>query len=444
MRKIFLVIQREYLTRVRKPSFWILTIVVPLLLAIVYAIPIILASHSIEHSNVMVADETGIFQNAFKSGDDVTYIEAGSLDYAQRQLRESDSIDAILYIPARFNTIPTDAFLYYRSDKPTTQVQKDVDNQLQVILRNNILLDVHNITAEDYALITGTTIRLHSLDLETGRDGFLEIKIMLAVILALVIFMAVLMFGSQVMRGVSEEKTSRIVEVIICSVRPFQLMMGKVAGIGLVGLTQFLLWIVLSAIAVFSIQAANSDLFAQAQQQISLTEVATKGAEATAQMEALQEQGVASELMQGLASINFGAIVWTFIFYFLFGYLLYASLFATVGSLVDNDTSDQQFTLPITIPLMIPMLLLPAMMDAPSGSLAVWLSMIPFTSPIAMMFRIPFGVPIWQLLLSMGLLLATFPLCTWVAARIYKSAILFYNRKINYKDLFAWLRSNRG
>ncbi|MBR1792223.1 MAG: ABC transporter permease [Bacteroidales bacterium] len=441
MKKILLVIQREYLTRVRKPSFWILTIVVPLLLALVYAIPIFLAAHSIEHANVMVADESGVFMDRFQSNDDVTYLPAGGLDYAQRQLREVDSIDAVLYIPARFNTIPTDAFLYYRSDKPTTQVQKDVDNQLQVILRDKILLDVHNISSDDYALITSTTIRLHSLDLETGRDGFLEVKILLAAILAFIIFMAVMMFGSQVMRGVAEEKSSRIVEVIICSVRPFQLMMGKVTGIGLVGLTQFLLWLFLSAIAVVGIQTANSDLFAQAQQQINITEVATKGADAAAQMASLQNQGVASELMQGLASINFSAIIFSFVFYFLFGYLLYASLFAAVGSLVDNDTSDQQFTLPLTIPLMLPILLLPAMMKAPAGALSVWLSIIPFTSPIAMMFRIPFGVPFWQLALSMVLLLLTFPLCTWIASRIYKSAILLYSRKITYKDLFSWLRT---
>ncbi|MBR1516928.1 MAG: ABC transporter permease [Bacteroidales bacterium] len=444
MNKILLVIQREYATRVRKPSFWVLTIVVPLLLAAVYAIPIILSAHSTEHVNVLVVDESGLFQQQFQSNNDITYMDAGSLGYAQRQLKEVDSIDAVVYIPARATTIPTDAFLYYRSDKPTMQVQRDVDNQLQVILRNAILLDVNNISEEDYALITGTSIRLHQLDLETGRDGFLQVKIVLAMLLAIIIFFSIFSFGSQVMRGVAEEKSSRIVEVIICSVRPFQLMMGKVVGIGLVGLTQFLLWLLLSAVAVLGIQFSNKDLFEQAQQQVSITQVATKGTDATAQMDALQQQGLVSELMQGLASIDFAAIILTFVFFFIFGYMLYASLFAAIGSLVDADTSEQQYTIPLTLPLMLPVLLMPAMMDAPSGTLSTWLSIIPFTSPIAMMFRIPFGVPYWQLALSMLLLVATFFGGVWLSGRVYKSAILYYGHKISYRDLFRWMRRQSG
>ena len=440
MKKILLVIQREYMTRVRKPSFWILTILVPLLLAGVYAIPIILATKSIEHVNVLVVDDSGIFRGQFANSSTITYIDAPQLDYAERELKEQDSIDAVLYIPARTTTIPTDAFLYYRSDKPTTQVQGDVDSQLQKLLRDNILLDVHNISAEDYAMITGTKITLHQLDLETGRDGFLQVKIILATVLTIIIFMVIFMFASQVMRGVAEEKNSRIVEVIVCSVRPFQLMMGKVVGIGLVGLTQFALWLVLSGAAVGVLQASNSELFEQARQQVNITEVATKGTDAAEQMAAAGQEGMVSELMQGLASIDFGVILIMFVFFFIFGYLLYASLFAAIGALVDADTDPQQFTLPVTIPLMLPMLLMPAMINAPSGALSTWLSIIPFTSPIAMMFRIPFGVPIWQITLSIILLLIAFPLCTWLSARIYKAAILYYGHKITYRDLFRWMK----
>lgn len=440
MKTILLVIQREYVTRVRKLSFWILTIVVPLLLAVVYAIPIILAQKPLEHANVMVVDESGIFQYQFQSTKEISYIDAGSLGYAQKQLRQVDSINAVLHIPARATTIPTDAYLYYRSDKPSTNLQHDVDKQLQNILRDNILLDVHNISQEDYALITGTSMRLHQFDLETGRDGFLEVKIILAFVLSFIIFMTIMMFGSQVMRGIAEEKTSHIVEVVLCSVRPFQLMMGKVVGIAFVGLTQFALWFLLSSMAVVGLQASNSQLFEQARQQINITQVATKGSEATAQMASIQEQGLVSELVQGLASINFSVIVMMFLFFFLFGYLLYASLFAAVGSLVDEDTDHQQFTLPVTIPLLIPMLLMPAMMNEPSGSIATWLSIIPFTSPIAMMFRIPFGVPYWQMALSMSLLLAFIPLCTWLASAIYRRAILYSGRKITYRTVFRLLK----
>ncbi|MBQ6683550.1 MAG: ABC transporter permease [Bacteroidales bacterium] len=449
MNKILLVIQREYLTRVKKPSFWVLTIVVPILLAGVYAIPIILASRPIEHAHVLLVDDTGLFQGQFRSGRDITYHEAGSIEYARRELQQHDSLDAIVYIPARETTLPRDAYLYYRSDAPSLTVQTDAQNQLQEILRNSILLDVHGLTPEDYALLTSTHIKLRPQDIETGRDGFLQVKIVVGVLLAFLVFMAVFMFGSQVMRGVMEEKTSRIVEVIVCSVKPFQLMMGKVVGIGLVGLTQFALWVLLSGIAVVGVQASNADLFQQATAH--QTEIASKGTEATTQYEAEQAraaeyeagQGIdnsVKELIEGLTGINFAMLIVLFVFYFVFGYLLYASLFAAAGSLVDNETDSQQFTLPMTVPLILTLLLMPAMVGQPSGSLSVWLSIIPFTSPVAMLMRIPFGVPVWQVAVSMLLLLITFPLCIWAAAKVYRSAILRYGQKASWRDVWRFLR----
>lgn len=435
MNKVFLVIQREYTTRVRKVSFWILTLVVPLLMALLYAIPIITASRPLEHTHVLVVDDTGIFQGKFRSTRDITYHDAGSLEYAKRQLAEVDSLDAIVYIPARETTLPSDAFLLYRSDTPSMNVQSNVDRQLQEILHNRILLDVHGINADDYAMLTSTHIRLSTRDIETGRDGFLEVKLVIGLVLALIIFIAIFSFGSLVMRGVMEEKSSRIVEIIVSTVRPFQLMMGKVVGIALVGVTQFALWVVLSGVAIGALQATHSDLFQQVKQS-QVTQIATKGAEATAQFEAVKDNSPLPEILEGLSSINFGVITVLFFFYFLLGYLLYATLFAAVGSLVDNDTDSQQFTLPITAPLMLSGLLLPAMINQPSGSLSVWLSIIPFTSPVAMLLRIPFGVPIWQVALSMVLLLITFPACVWIAARIYRAGILRYGQKTSWKDLF--------
>ena len=432
MNKILLVIQREYLTRVKKPSFWVLTIVVPILLAGVYAIPIILASRPIEHANVLLVDDTGLFQGQFRSGRDITYHEAGSIDYARRELQQHDSLDAIVYIPARETTLPRDAYLYYRSDAPSLTVQTDAQNQLQEILRNSILLDVHGLTPEDYALLTSTHIKLRPQDIETGRDGFLQVKIVVGVLLAFLVFMAVFMFGSQVMRGVMEERTSRIVEVIVCSVKPFQLMMGKVVGIGLVGLTQFALWVLLSGIAVVGVQASNADLFRQATAH--QTEIASKGTEATTQYEAEQAraaeyeagQGIdnsVKDLIEGLTGINFAMLIVLFVFYFVFGYL-----------------DSQQFTLPMTVPLILTLLLMPAMVGQPSGSLSVWLSIIPFTSPVAMLMRIPFGVPVWQVAVSMLLLLITFPLCIWAAAKVYRSAILRYGQKASWRDVWRFLR----
>ncbi len=454
MNKVLLVIQREYFTRVKKTSFWILTIVVPILLAVVYAIPIFLATRPLEHSHVLIVDDTGLFQGQFRSGRDISYHEAGSIDYARRQLQQYDSLDAIVYIPARETTLPRDAYLFYLSDMPALNVQTDAQSQLQEILRNRILLDVHGLTPEDYTLLTSTHIKLRTQDIETGRDGFLQVKIAVGIILAMLVFIAVFMFGSQVMRGVMEEKTSRIVEVIVCSVKPFQLMMGKVVGIGLVGLTQFALWVLLAGALVMGVQLTHADLFQQATERHSQTEIASKGTEATYQYQTEQERAAQyqagegidnsiQDLIEGLTGINFAMIIFLFLFYFVFGYLLYASLFAAAGSLVDNETDSQQFTIPLTIPLILTILLLPSMIGQPSGSISVWLSLIPFTSPVAMLMRIPFGVPVWQVVLSMLLLLATFPLCIWAAARVYRSAILRYGQKASWRDVWRLLKRDK-
>lgn len=440
MKKILLIISREYLSRVKKKSFWILTIVVPLLLAGLYAIPIYLAVWPQEKTTVLVVDDTKLFDGAFKSSKEIVYQYAGSLDYAQRRMTEEDSVSAVLYIPARETTIPGDAFLYYQGSSPSASLQSDVSEQLQSHIRTIILQDVHGITQEEFDQVNATRIKLHTKDMETGKEAFTEVKSAIGLVLGLVIFMVVLTFGSQVMSGVSEEKTSRIVEVIVSSVKPFQIMMGKVIGIGFVGLTQFALWIMLSMVGFVGIQATNPELFEAAKARQNMTELATKGTDAVEQMQALNDAPVVTELVQGLTAIDFPLIITMFLIYFVLGYFFYATLFAGVGALVDVDTNAQQFSLPITIPLMLVMIMMPAIINEPSGSLATWLSVIPFTSPVAMMIRIPFGVPIWEAAVSVGVLLLFVPLNTWVAGRIYKRGILLYGKKITYKDIFSWFR----
>ncbi len=440
MRKILLVIQREYTTRVKKVSFWVLTIVVPLVMAVIYAIPVFLATRPAEKAHVLVVDDTQLFVQSFQNNDAVTYSDAPNLEVAKALLQQHDTLSAIVYIPSRETTIPNDAFLYYRTDAPNVDVEADVNRQLQEILRNNILLDVHNISAEDYAMISGTRIHLHTRDIESGRDGYLTIKSVVGIVLALLIFFIIFIFGAQVMQGVMEEKTNRIVEVLVSSVKPFQLMMGKVVGICAVGLTQMLLWLLLGGIGMGAVQAANADLFLQANERTNITEIATKGSDATAQMAQEAMSPEVSELMMGLTSINFGVLIGMFFFYALFGYLLYATLFAAVGSITDAEGNNNQFVLPLMAPLFLCLFLIENMVRAPSGTLATWLSIIPFTSPAAMLMRIPFGVPYWQLALSVVLLVAFVPLCTWLAAKIYRTGILQYGTRITYKTLFSWLK----
>lgn len=437
MNKILLVIRREYVTRVRKKSFWLLTIVVPLLVAALYAIPLYLSLKPTEQSVVAIADESGIFGGLdrndtlsancrFVSGSNVTYRYAASLEYALRQLDGDDPVDAVLYVRSRSTqAIPTDACLYYKSQLPPQTLRYDVDRQLQQILRNR-LLRAHDISDDEYALISNTKINLRTEDLETGREAFLEVKTGMGLLLSMLIYFAIFMFGSQVMRGVVEEKANRIVEVLVCSLKPLQLMIGKIVGIALVGITQFLLWVVLSGAALGIIQASHADLFHQASQRHQVAELATKGVEATSQMEQLQTAPDISPLLEGLTAINYGPVLLSFLFFFLFGYLLYASLFAAAGALSDTDTDTQIFSLPLTVPLLITLLLMPAMINAPSGTLSQFLSIFPLTSPIAMMLRIPFGVPLSQLYLSMALLVGTFPLTAWLSAVIYRRSILSY------------------
>lgn len=444
MNKTLIVIAREYRTRIRKPSFWLLAVIIPLLLTALYALPLRIASRPIERAVVMVVDETSLFQHAFRSNDVVAYRSAGSLSYAEQQLRDSDDVQAIIYIPARETTIPHDAFLYYHSQSPSMTLQSNVDRQLQTILRNNILRDVHNISADDYALICNTGINMHVQDLETGRDTFVKFREVVGWILAVLIFLVIFLCGSQVMRGVLEEKTSRIVEVIISSIRPFQLMMGKVIGTALVGLTQFAIWLIIGGAGFVIVQQNHADLLHEAQiQQQGISMIATKGSEAVAQMEATQSAVEVPDLIAGLASINFSALIIPFLLYFILGYLLYGSLFAAVGSTTDSDTDSQQYSLMISLPLLLTFLFIPVITNQPSGNLAVWLSLIPFTAPIAMMFRIPFGVPYWQIVVSLMLLVVCFVLCVWMASRIYRNSILWYGKKIKWSNLGQLLVSRK-
>ena len=248
------------------------------------------------------------------------------------------------------------------------------------------------------------------------------------------IYFSIFLFRSQVLRSVIVEKTNRIVEVIISSVKPFELMMGKIIGNALVGLTQFAAWIVLTLAIYFiasgiilgpEVMSATGTIMSQ---------------EINKLTETTEAQNIMLEAVNMIQTINFDAILWSFLIYFLFGFLLYAALFAAIGGMVDNETDSNQFITVLTIPLILAIVCSPAMMENPENGLTLWLSMIPFTSPIAMMIRIPFGVPYWQLGISVTILILTFVLMTWVAAKIYRTGILMYGKKPTFKEIWKWLK----
>lgn len=440
MHKIWLIIQREYLTRVRKKSFIIMTFLTPLLLAAFMVIPAWLATISDSEDVVMVLDESGLFADKLESKEDLKIIPiaAGSLEQAKTAYQETD-YTALLHIPQLDLDKPEGIRLYSKKNT-SLQVKFRLENMLekeiesQRFMASGIDREMLNKMKAD---VTMTTVNLS----ESGeRDSNVWVTSGAGIIGAVIIYFFIFLYGVQIMRGVIEEKTNRIVEVMISSVKPFQLMMGKIVGIAGVGLTQFLLWVVLSTIVVGSVQAAFDIKPAPTpiEQMQAGRDLAT--GEESAQTQEESQANMLSEVSSAISNLNFPLLLGCFLFYFLGGYLLYGSLFGAIGAAVDNETDTQQFMFPITIPLIISFIMsYTVVIQNPDGPVAFWMSIIPFTSPIVMMVRIPFGVPASELLLSMGLLIVGFIFTTWIASRIYRVGILMYGKKINYKELSKWL-----
>jgi ABC-2 type transport system permease protein len=447
MKKILLVIQREYMTRIRKRSFIVMTILGPLLMASAFVIPMYLATLTDGEKRVVeVLDETGWFYGKFRDTDEFEFkYTVKDLETAKIELLENDEF-ALLYIPRRELTVPSSGILYSMQQPGIdlksyirNMMSKEVETQkLRINLNEMVLSEEDRERAMKLPELIRTNIELNTMKMdETGgeEETFTEVMMAVSFVSGMIIYMFIFIFGAQVLRGVMEEKTSRIVEVIISSVKPFQLMIGKIVGIAMVGLTQFLLWIILTFAIVSAFQLAFADQMpgpevqmAVMQQDAGLTEALASG----------DDQQIA-RVFEIINSIQYDVILISFLFFFLGGYLLYAALFAAIGSAVDSETDTQQFMMPVTIPLFLSIIIANIAVYNPDGQLALWFSMIPLTSPVVMMARIPFGVPIEQIWISAALLILGFIFTTWVAARIYRTGILMYGKKVSYRELWKWL-----
>ncbi len=434
--KIGIIIEREYLTRVRKRSFILITFLAPLFFAALMFLPIILMRHQEKFDGkrvIAVCDETTLFYGKLGNTDINTFLYIDNdIDDAKSLVKEG-LYDGVLYIPATSLSVPTSAEIYSMKQLPMS-LTSHIRSQMKQVVEHQKLLA----SGIDPAIVkaSATSINLQSIKM-SEKDGeqksFGEFELILGLFLASVIYVVIFIFGSQVMRGVIEEKTNRIVEVIISSVKPFELMMGKIIGVALVGLTQFLLWGVFT-LAIYSVASA----FLPTQDVFSAGTVMTEQiAEASATAEG---SGMLQEVFEVIDSINFKDILWCFLFYFIGGYFLYSAMFAAVGAAVDNETDTQQFATPISLILVLPMVCSSIIANAPDSSIALWLSMIPFTAPVGMMLRIPFGVPIWQIAVSVTLLFATFILFTWLASKVYRTGILMYGKKVSWKEIFKWIK----
>jgi ABC-2 type transport system permease protein len=417
MGKILLIIKREYLVRVRKKSFLIMTILGPLLMGALMVIPAYLTLNSQTERLIAISDKNYDISTKLK---DSEFLHFTIIPDSESELLRKDFSESPYYA---LLTLENDSFILYSNQQISLNVSAEIKNQLEEIIEKEKFKEVGidlNILEEIKTSINIIT----KIITEDGKSSSSKTELIMIIgsISGILIYIFIFMYGTMVMRGVIEEKTNRIIEVIISSIKPFQLMMGKIIGVAMVGLTQFILWIILTMILL-----SVAELFFMDANSI------TNG------LNNQEKSLMITEITNLTNNINLIQILFSFLFYFLAGYLLYSSLFAAVGSAVDAEADTQQFILPVTIPLILAFILIQPIMDNPDGNLSFWMSIIPFTSPIVMMVRLPFGVPIWEILLSMFILIITFILTTWIAAKIYRVGILMYGKKATYKELLKWI-----
>lgn len=437
MKNILLITKREYLTQVKKKSFILLTLLTPLLLVgfgllITFMFKANKSSHQFN-----VVDKSGIFQGKLKSSEDVTYIfvPESNEKSLESSLKDMEGTDGLLIIPrlnaGDYNTLEKNTRLLINKKigfDTKNKISSDLVNVLRLEKIKNLGLSENQISDLDKSFSLNTeNVVDHK---QSDSDLSFGVKSGLSMVMLYAVFMFIIIYGVRVMRSVLEEKNNRVVEIIISSVKPFELMMGKILGVTLVALTQFVVWISMTAIAAIFFNTG----FAALQGNMN------NGQDAA--FEKLDVQKIATEISHTLLDLNVPLIIIVFIVFFLLGYIFYSSMYAAIGSAVDNETETQQFTLFAMIPLMIGMYGSFTIMNNPDGPMAFWLSVIPFTSPVAMIARIPFGVPAWQIILSVVLLLGSALLMMWVAGKIYRVGILMYGNKATVKELWKWIRNS--
>ncbi|MCS5490495.1 ABC transporter permease [Algoriphagus limi] len=434
MNKIWLVIQREYLSRVKKKSFLLATLLTPLIFPAIMAIFIWIAVEEKENQAlriIEVVDENDLF--FLESSEQYAFsFSSRSVDEAKDLVKNGDRY-GFLYIP-KINLEKPEGITYYGEENPNMNLISYLRSSLKKKIEDQRLFE-SGIDPEILSQIR-TSVDVKAITLDEGggeRVSDATVNYAIGFIAGILIYMFIFIYGNQIMQGVIEEKSSRIVEILVSSLRPFQLMMGKIVGIAAVGLTQLLIWIVLIGTLTTLVTGILGMQMPQ-QQAMELAQGEMTQAVPDTEM---------GEILAVINGIDFVTLVASFVFYFLGGYLLYGALFAGIGSAVEAPSDAQQFMLPVTIPLIVAYMgLFVFVLQDPNSTTSFWLSIIPFTSPIAMMGRISYGVPFWELGLSMGLLILGFLGTTWLAAKIYRIGILMHGTKPSYKTLWRWIKSS--
>ncbi|MDX5585905.1 MAG: ABC transporter permease [Aureibaculum sp.] len=437
MNHFALITKREFLNKVKNKSFIIMTFLSPLIMVGVFALVAYLTQLNNDNVRVIsVLDESKLFESEFKSTANTKYdvLTDISLDDAKKIVQEAENY-GLLYIP-KADSIDAiaDKIMFYSEDSPSIIVMEKIENRIEEKARN---IKLRN-SGLDPELIRKLNVNINT-NLETyGGEKTSKIgsglKLAFGGAAGYLLFMFIIIYGNMIMRSVIEEKTSRIIEIIVSSVKPIQLLLGKIVGTSLAGISQFIIWVIIGGLlmtvvsAIFGINVAESQM---AQNQELINGVANNP---EAQNELLL-------IIQEIQNLPLANLIIMFIFFFIGGYLLYSSLYAAIGAAVDNETDTQQFMLPIIMPLILAIYVgFFTVIENPHGMVSQVFSYIPFTSPVVMLMRIPFGVPIWQQLLSLALLLGTFYVTVLFAAKIYRVGILMYGKKPSYKDLYKWLK----
>ncbi|MCY0970048.1 ABC transporter permease [Chryseobacterium wangxinyae] len=436
MNNIYLITKREFLTQVKKKSFILLTLLAPLMIIGFGAVIGLMFKANESHNVIEVVDNSGLFKGQLKSNDKLEYVFVPVADEKSKikNLKGNESLDGILVLPQVASQNFDDL------EKNTRLV---VNTKIGLDTKQRIISDISNVIKKEKIKQLGIAeSQLDNLDksfeLKTinvsednkeDSDLAFGVKTGLSLGLMYVTFMFIIIYGVRVMRSVLEEKNNRVVEIIISSVKPFELMMGKILGVTMVALTQFIVWISMSVIGALVLNTGFNSI----QKNIPGGEEGVLN-----KLDILQ---IFTQISHSLLDLNFPLIIFVFIVFFLLGYIFYSSIYAAIGSAVDNETETQQFTLFAILPLTLGMYGSFSLMNNPDGPLGFWLSIIPFTSPVAMIARIPYGVPAWEIALSIFLLLATTIFMIFLAGKIYRVGILMYGNKATLKELWKWIRS---
>jgi ABC-2 type transport system permease protein len=432
MKKIWFIIQREYITRVRKKSFILLTFLLPVLIGVMTIALIEIATNAQEKLTIAVKDDSGLFEDKFR-GMDIG--ESLRFKYLTNNPQSIDSLkniyqnidcDGILYIPEIELEKPS-GIAYYSDNELGSTTERHIEKNIEEEIRRRAL------TARNYNIDTielfNKPISIEKIIANEKKKGGSEVAGIFGYACGMLIYIFLIVYGAMVMKSITEEKTNRIVEVLVTSVKPFQLMIGKIIGIGAVGLTQFLLWAILTLGINMLLPLFLGDKMMEMQ-------TLQQSGQLTNSSESTQ---ILMNISNAFNDMDLVRLLFSFVFYFIFGYLFYASQFAAIGAAMTDDSDAQSFTFPITIPIIISMILMSVTLQQPFSSAAFWGSMLPFSSPIIMITRIPFHVPWWQQILSMFILLISSLGMIYMAAKIYRIGILIQGKKVTFKEIGKWI-----